>query len=223
MDLDGGIFWYFGGALVLAALVVSFIGIRGRATFPPSGGVMYGGIAAVAALVVGAGAFGVANASEEQDHRNAELAEEEAEAAGEVAETGDEVTGTPGGQPGGETPEVPGAAPGGEQQGDQGDASPVGGSAQTFDITSPADGSLAFDPSGLQGSAGLIKIAYANVSPVGHNVAIEDDQQQTLAESDTVTNDDTEVSAELVPGEYIYYCTIPGHREGGMEGVLTVE
>ena len=38
-----------------------------------------------------------------------------------------------------------------------------------------------------------------------------------------MANEDTEASAELVPGEYVYFCTVPGHREGGMEGTLTVE
>jgi uncharacterized cupredoxin-like copper-binding protein len=38
-----------------------------------------------------------------------------------------------------------------------------------------------------------------------------------------VTGEEAEVSAELVPGEYIFFCSIPGHREGGMAGVLTVE
>ena len=36
MDLDGTFFWYFGGALVLAALAISFLGIRGKATFRPT-------------------------------------------------------------------------------------------------------------------------------------------------------------------------------------------
>lgn len=223
MDLDGSIFWYFGGALVLAALAISFIGVRGKDSFPPSRRAMGVGLAAFTLLVVTTVAYAVANASEEKEHRDAEIAEDEALASEEV-ESGDAAAANPGGSPGGETPTESGAAPGGEQAPSE-QASPQveGGTAQTLDVTSPPDGSLVFEPDALRAAAGAVKIAYANPSPVSHNVAIEDEAGQLLAESSTVANEDTEASAELVPGEYVFFCTIPGHREGGMEGVLTVE
>ena len=33
----------------------------------------------------------------------------------------------------------------------------------------------------------------------------------------------TSVSAELAPGAYTFFCTVPGHAEAGMEGTLTVK
>jgi uncharacterized cupredoxin-like copper-binding protein len=53
-------------------------------------------------------------------------------------------------------------------------------------------------------------------------VAIEDGSE-TLAESEIVTEATTRATADLEPGEFVFYCTVPGHREGGMEGTLTVE
>lgn len=209
MDLDGTFFWYFGGALVLFALVISFVGIRGKTSFPPSGPQMWGVTALCGILVAGACAYGVANASEEKEHRNAELAEEEAEAEEEVAAE----------EPAAPTESVPSEPEGGQPPGS---GSPGQGSSDLA-VNSPDDGSLVFDPDGLDAEPGSVTLAYANPSIVAHNIAIEDGSGEVIAESEDVTEGEVTIEAELVPGAYTYFCSIPGHREGGMEGTLTVD
>lgn len=209
MDLDGSIFWYFGGALVLAALVISFIGIRGKGSFPPSGPAMWGVTAVFGILVAGACAYGVANAAEEKEHREHELAEEEAAAEEEVAEEGAAAP----------TEAAPSEPEGGQPPGS---GSPGQGTSELA-VTSPEDGSLVFDPDGLQAEPGDVTLAYANPSPVTHNIALEDEGGQLIAESEDIAGGDVSIQAEVIPGEYTFFCSIPGHREGGMEGTLTVD
>jgi uncharacterized cupredoxin-like copper-binding protein len=31
------------------------------------------------------------------------------------------------------------------------------------------------------------------------------------------------VSADVKAGQYTFYCSVPGHRQGGMQGTLTVK
>jgi plastocyanin len=213
--VDGTIYFYAGGALVLCALVFSFIGIRGKKTFPPSGSVMAGVAALFAVLVVGTAAYAVANAREEVEHREHEEAEEGSEAAEEVAaeqEGSEEAGAAPAAQ------EAGGVSEGGQPPG----AEPGGGEAQSFDITSPEDGSLVYEPDSIDAAAGTITLAYANPSPVPHNINLEV-EGETIAESEDVTGAETSIEQELAPGQYVFYCSIPGHRESGMEGTLTVE
>ena len=66
-------FYVVGLALVALALIVSAVGLR-MEKFPPSRGVMFGGVALFLGLVVATMAFGWLNAEDEQDHRNEEIA-----------------------------------------------------------------------------------------------------------------------------------------------------
>lgn len=211
--MDGSTFYIVGGALVLAAFAISAVGIRGREGFPKSKSQMAGILALFALLVAGTSAFAVAYAREEQDHREHELAQDEAEAESGVAEQ--EGSADAGAAPAAQEAEGQ-ASEGGEPSGE-----PAAG--QTLDVTSPEDGSLAFEPDALSADAGTVTLAYDNPSPVTHNIAIEDEQSQLLAESEDVIDGAAEATAPLVPGQYLYYCTIPGHREGGMEGTLEVQ
>ena len=80
---------------------------------------------------------------------------------------------------------------------------------------------LAFDKTQLSSKPGKVTIDFENPAPLEHNVAIEQDGE-VIAESETLAEGKTTVSAELAPGTYTFLCTIPGHAEAGMEGTLTV-
>ncbi len=190
------LFYLFGLGLTVMAVIVAFVGMR-METFP-SRPVMIGTLAVMTFLVVGSAAFAVVLSREEHEVREDEIFEYRAEQA-EEAEAGEA-----------DVEEAP------EQE-----SEPVDGGS--IALTSPAPGDLVYDTDVLEAEAGEVVITYTNPSEVPHNVAIEDGGE-TLIQSETVTGGDSaDAAAELEPGEYVFYCSIPGHRESGMEGDLTVK
>src|SRR3954452_16304863 len=91
--MDGNFFFVIGAILVLAAVVISFIGIRGSEKFPPNRGVMLGVIALFVAIVGTTMAFAIVKSVDEQNKRNDQLAKEEPSNSGQAQPI------TPGGQP----------------------------------------------------------------------------------------------------------------------------
>jgi plastocyanin len=81
---------------------------------------------------------------------------------------------------------------------------------------------LKFDRDSLEAAAGRVTISMRNPSAAQHDVSIEgggvDEKGKVVGRGGTST-----VTADLKPGEYTFYCSVPGHRQGGMEGKLTVE
>lgn len=93
-----------------------------------------------------------------------------------------------------------------------------GGGGTTLELAADPGGALAFDQTELTAPAGDITIHLTNDAQIPHNVEVEG-----AGVSDTVTGADTSLDVTLEPGEYVFFCAVPGHREGGMEGTLTVE
>jgi uncharacterized cupredoxin-like copper-binding protein len=57
-----------------------------------------------------------------------------------------------------------------------------------------------------------------NLDAFDHDFTIDElDVQLLMGANETV-----EGTFEARPGTYTFYCSIPGHREAGMEGTLTV-
>ena len=100
-------------------------------------------------------------------------------------------------------------------------SSSSGGGGQQLALASPSDGSLKFDKTTLAAKAGTVTINYDNPSTTAHAVAIEGNGVEE--KSDTITGGKTSVTADLKPGKYTFYCPVPGHREAGMKGTLTVQ
>lgn len=93
---------------------------------------------------------------------------------------------------------------------------------EQVELSADPGGDLAFDADALEAPAGPVTLTMANPAAIEHNVALEGggvaEQGETVPQDGTST-----VSAELAAGEYAFFCSVPGHREGGMEGTLTVE
>ena len=58
--------------------------------------------------------------------------------------------------------------------------------------------------------------------PRQHDIAIEGNGVTGKGEVVTAGGM-SQFQANLKPGEYTFFCSVPGHREGGMEGKLTVK
>ncbi|MDQ4040981.1 MAG: plastocyanin/azurin family copper-binding protein, partial [Actinomycetota bacterium] len=63
---------------------------------------------------------------------------------------------------------------------------------------------------------------FDNPSPVQHDVTIVRGSQK-LGATKIVTQAKTSTEVVLQPGAYVFYCSVDGHRQAGMEGQLSVQ
>lgn len=97
------------------------------------------------------------------------------------------------------------------------------GSASAVDIEADPSGNLAFTSDTATAKAGKATIDFTNESPVPHDVKIENEAGEEIGGTEVISEGSDSAEVELKPGTYTYFCSIPGHRQAGMEGTLTVK
>jgi uncharacterized cupredoxin-like copper-binding protein len=109
---------------------------------------------------------------------------------------------------------------GGQSQGAP--TSTAAGAGGTLDLKADPSGALRFDVKSLAATAGKVTLVMANPSQLSHSIAIQGNGVNAAGQV-VAPNGTSTVSATLKPGTYTFYCTVPGHREAGMSGTLTVK
>ncbi|HET7418371.1 MAG TPA: plastocyanin/azurin family copper-binding protein [Solirubrobacterales bacterium] len=140
------------------------------------------------------GAAGVVEEAEEKAEEGGEKAEEVGEEAKEKAE-------------------------GAKEEAEGG----TSGSGASVDIEADPSGNLAFTTEEATAKAGEVTINFTNSSPVPHDVKIEDKSGKEIGGTEVVSEGSDSGEVELKPGTYTFFCSVPGHRQAGMEGTLTVK
>lgn len=84
------------------------------------------------------------------------------------------------------------------------------------------EGQLRFTTKNLSAKSGTVTIAFANASPLPHNLTVAQGTT-VLGATPTFQGATKTLTLKLAPGTYVFYCSVPGHRQAGMEGKLTVQ
>jgi plastocyanin len=234
------LFYICGIVLALSAVTVSIVGLKLK-DFPGKALPLI--VLWFAVFVVAATTFATRYSGEEHEAKAAEYAkfneeiekgdtsgpyENEGGALGgetekneEQAEKGAEGS-VEGEEPVGPTENETGKKPSNEGGETSAGKEPAGGGASTTLDVEASETALAYDTTKLSAKAGKVTIDFKNPSAIPHNVVIEENGKE-LAGFEPIAEGEESESAELKAGTYTFFCSVPGHREAGMEGTLEVK
>jgi plastocyanin len=104
------------------------------------------------------------------------------------------------------------------------ETTPQGSASSRLALVAEESGGLRFDRRALEAQAGDVTIALDNPGRNQLPHAVEIEGEGVEEESGTIEPGDapTQVTANLRPGTYTFYCPVGDHRQQGMEGTLTV-
>jgi uncharacterized cupredoxin-like copper-binding protein len=104
-----------------------------------------------------------------------------------------------------------------------GKTNPASGGGGLLKFEAEPGAALAYTTTKATTSAGEVTVEFNNPQSLTHDVAIEDSSGEEIGKTDLVADGSAATTVNLKPGTYTFYCTVPGHREAGMEGTLTVK
>jgi mono/diheme cytochrome c family protein len=99
---------------------------------------------------------------------------------------------------------------------------PVAAKNGKLELPADPNGQLAYITKVATAPAGPIEIDSKNDASIPHDIAIEGNGVNEKGE-EVQGGGVSKISTTLKPGKYQFYCSVAGHREGGMEGTLTVK
>ena len=82
-------------------------------------------------------------------------------------------------------------------------------------------GQLSFNAKQLSAKSGTVTIDFKNNAPLEHDVTVAQGTA-VLGKTPTFRGGSRTLTLQLKPGRYTFYCSVPGHRQAGMEGTLNV-
>jgi plastocyanin len=85
------------------------------------------------------------------------------------------------------------------------------------------DDMLRYSTSQVTAKTGKVTLAFANDSALEHDVVLTDANSKILGQTPIFHGGTKSFTVALQPGTYTYYCSVPGHRQAGMQGTLTVK
>ena len=208
-------FYIVGGVLVVWALVLSLgIGMR-RPDFPGSLAGQRAVMAVSGVLVLATVSTAVLTSSTPAKSAVVPTQTVEQQAPVPVVSAPAGVSGQTVSSP---TPSTPAATTGSPAPA----SSPSPGKAgSALALAANPTGLLAYNTKQLSAKAGTVTITMTNMSPVEHNVTVAEGTK-VLGATPTFKGGSMRLTLKLKPGKYTFYCSVPGHRQAGMEGTLNV-
>jgi plastocyanin len=95
----------------------------------------------------------------------------------------------------------------------------AGGHVVEIDVASSG---LAFDTTSATAQAGPVVIRSKNPQSTSHDIALTGNGVNETGDMVSNGGVSTITIADLKPGTYTFYCSVPGHEQAGMKGTLTV-